>query len=133
METLDKHTGQRGLGIGDVAKLCGVPAHTIRFWEREFAAQLLPDRTQGRQRRFSDTDIAQIMRIKKLLWEDKFSIEGAKRLLDGTQLLPFVAPQFQHNITDIHDLALHIATFIQQHLSNTVSTGETTAINEKAA
>jgi DNA-binding transcriptional MerR regulator len=129
METLEKTTQEKGLGIGDVSKICAVPAHTIRFWEKEFAAQLLPDRTQGKQRRYHDPDIAQIMRIKKLLWEDKFSIEGAKKLLNGTQLLPFVAPQIQHSITDIHDLALHIANFIQQHLE---ATAPITA-NEKAA
>lgn len=128
METTLKQPETKGLCIGDVAKMCDVPAHTIRFWEREFTAQLVPDRTNGKQRRYHDNDIAQIIRIKKLLWEDKFSIEGARRLLNGTQLLPFVAPRTQNKITDIHDLALQIARFIQQHLTAT-----TTIADEKVA
>ncbi|MDD5673492.1 MAG: MerR family transcriptional regulator [Chitinivibrionales bacterium] len=126
METALNQTASKGLCIGDVAKICGVPAHTIRFWEREFAAQLMPDRTNGKQRRYQDGDISQIMRIKNLLWEDKFSIEGARKLLNGTQLLPFVAPQFRRNVSDIHDLAAKIVNLIQQNLS-------APAASEKAA
>ena len=77
------HTGDRGelLGIGDVSKICGVPVHTIRYWEREFSDYLHPTRTQGKQRRYTDNDIKRILRVKTLLWSEKFSIRGAKRIL----------------------------------------------------
>jgi DNA-binding transcriptional MerR regulator len=69
------------IGIGDVAKICGVPVHTIRYWEREFDTHIKPDRTVGKQRRYSDSHIAAIMEIKRLLWSQRFSIKGAKKML----------------------------------------------------
>jgi DNA-binding transcriptional MerR regulator len=71
------------VGIGDVAKICDVPVHTIRYWEREFDSHLRPERTIGKQRRYSDQDIATIMEIKKLLWGQRFSIKGAKKILSS--------------------------------------------------
>ncbi|MBD3393028.1 MAG: MerR family transcriptional regulator [Chitinivibrionales bacterium] len=78
-----KRSGNRGesLGIGDVSKICGVPVHTIRYWEKEFSEFLHPRRTQGKQRRFSDDDLRKLVRIKTLLWTQRFSIRAAKRIL----------------------------------------------------
>jgi DNA-binding transcriptional MerR regulator len=67
--------------ISDVSKLCDVPSHTLRYWEKEFNCFFSPRRTKGNQRRYSDTDIEIIRKIKTLLWSDKFSIEGAKKIL----------------------------------------------------
>lgn len=69
------------VGIGDVARFLGVPAHTLRFWEKEFGFFLSPSRTVGRQRRYDDADIQRLNRIKQLLKNDGFSIAGAKRIL----------------------------------------------------
>lgn len=69
------------VGIGDVARFLGVPAHTLRFWEKEFGFFLAPSRTVGRQRRYDDADIQRLGRIKHLLKNDGFSIAGAKRIL----------------------------------------------------
>lgn len=69
------------VGIGDVARFLGVPAHTLRFWEKEFGFFLTPTRTVGRQRRYDDADIQRLNRIKQLLKNDGFSIAGAKRIL----------------------------------------------------
>lgn len=69
------------VGIGDVARFLGVPAHTLRFWEKEFGFFLSPSRTIGRQRRYDDADIQRLGRIKHLLKNDGFSIAGAKRIL----------------------------------------------------
>jgi DNA-binding transcriptional MerR regulator len=80
------------VGIGDVAKICEVPVHTIRYWEREFYDHLRPERTLGKQRRYSDRDIATILEIKKLLWGQRFSIKGAKKILSS---------QFQQQFTPL--------------------------------
>jgi hypothetical protein len=80
-----------GVGIGDVSKICGVPVHTVRYWEREFCQYLQPQRTIGKQRRYSDLDIARILEIKKLLWGQRFSIKGAKKVL-SFQILGAHAP-----------------------------------------
>jgi DNA-binding transcriptional MerR regulator len=98
--------------------MCSVPAYTIRFWEKEFQDYLAPLRTQGKQRRYSEAHLRQILQIKKLLWEDKFSIQGAKRLLKGAGIMPLSFDNNNGAITDTHDLALHLARFIGNYLTN---------------
>jgi DNA-binding transcriptional MerR regulator len=104
---------QENIGIGDVSKLCSIPAYTIRYWEKEFKEYVSPQRTIGRQRRYSEDHIRRILHIKKLLWHDRFSIQGAKRLLrqgaDGS--VPAGAERTVP-ILDTHDLALFIAKAI---------------------
>lgn len=69
------------LSIGDVAKITGLPAHTIRYWEKEFIDFLTPNRTPGQQRRYDERDIESIEEIRHLLKVEGFSIAGAKRQL----------------------------------------------------
>jgi DNA-binding transcriptional MerR regulator len=69
------------LSIGDVSKITNLPAHTIRYWEKEFAEFLAPDRTPGLQRRYNERDIEIIEEIRHLLKVEGFSIAGAKRQL----------------------------------------------------
>ena len=69
------------LSIGDVAKITGLPAHTIRYWEKEFMDFLTPNRTPGLQRRYDERDIEIIEEIRHLLKVEGFSIAGAKRQL----------------------------------------------------
>ena len=106
-------------GIGDVSKICSVPAHTIRFWEKEFGSFLSPVRTIGKQRRYTDSDIRQIMKIKKLLWTDRFSIQGARRMLGSMHILAFSPAQDTAMVPDTQELALSIARFIQDQLTKT--------------
>jgi DNA-binding transcriptional MerR regulator len=99
-----------------------VPSHTIRFWEKEFGGFLSPCRTMGNQRRYTDSDIRQIMKIKTLLWTDRFSIQGAKRMLaEGANACTFslstAAAQDTAIVPDTHELALSIARFIQDQLT----------------
>jgi DNA-binding transcriptional MerR regulator len=119
MDTFVTDATETGYAIGDVAKICEVPAHTIRFWEREFGEQLSPVRTPGKQRRYSDADIQQIMRIKKLLWTDRFSIHGAKRVLRAPDAITFTRPGDPVQVPDTQELALSIARFIQEQLTGT--------------
>jgi DNA-binding transcriptional MerR regulator len=116
MEPCIANTAEVNFAIGDVAKMCDVPAHTIRFWEREFGEYLSPVRTPGKQRRYSDGDINQIMRIKKLLWTDRFSIQGAKRMMGTTQAIAFPGSD-PVSVSDPQGLALSIAKFIQEQLT----------------
>ncbi len=69
------------MSIGDISRMCEIPVHTIRFWEQEFGAWLCPGRTAGGQRRYTDEDIACLLRIKDLLWGHRFSIRAARRML----------------------------------------------------
>ncbi len=73
--------GHADLSIGDVSKITGLPAHTIRYWEKEFTDFLTPNRTPGQQRRYDERDIEIIEEIRHLLKVEGFSIAGAKRQL----------------------------------------------------
>jgi len=68
--------------IGEVSRLAGVPTYVLRFWESEFR-QIHPRRTQSGQRQYRKNDVALILKIKHLLYDRKFTIQGAKRHLMG--------------------------------------------------
>ena len=81
--------------IGEVASLCRLPAYVLRFWETEFP-QLRPVKSSTGQRMYRKRDVESVVRIKKLLYEDGFTIAGARVQLreetksDRTQTaLPF--------------------------------------------
>jgi DNA-binding transcriptional MerR regulator len=66
--------------IGEVASLCRLPAYVLRFWETEFS-QLKPVKGSTGQRMYRKRDVESVVRIKKLLYEDGFTIAGARQQL----------------------------------------------------
>jgi DNA-binding transcriptional MerR regulator len=66
--------------IGEVAKLCDLPAYVLRFWETEFP-QLSPKKSSKGQRLYRQRDVENLVRIKKLLYEQGFTIAGARQHL----------------------------------------------------
>jgi len=66
--------------IGEVARLCRLPAYVLRFWETEFP-QLKPVKSSTGQRMYRKRDVESVVRIKKLLYEDGFTIPGARAQL----------------------------------------------------
>ncbi len=110
-----------GISIGDVSKICSVPDYTIRYWEREFKEEFSPARTPGKQRRYNDDDIKILLHIKKLLWTDKFSIKGAKRILKGNLIPSNITNSKDLNVSDTHSLALQIAKFINTQITDVES------------
>ena len=69
--------------IREVSELTGVPAYVLRFWETEFA-RINPKRTSSGQRLYRKSDVELILKIKYLLYEKKFTIQGAKQYLQST-------------------------------------------------
>jgi DNA-binding transcriptional MerR regulator len=63
-----------------VARLCRLPAYVLRFWETEFS-QLKPVKSSTGQRMYRHKDVESILRIKRLLYEDGFTIAGARQHL----------------------------------------------------
>jgi len=63
--------------IGEVSRLCRLPAYVLRFWETEFP-QLRPVKSTTGQRMYRRRDVENVLRIKKLLYEDGFTIAGAR-------------------------------------------------------
>lgn len=73
---------KRYFSISETARLCGVKAYILRFWEQEFS-QLKPDKRRGNRRYYQYEDLILIRQIRKLLYEDGFTIEGARVKLTG--------------------------------------------------
>ncbi len=63
--------------IGEVASLCRLPAYVLRFWETEFP-QLKPVKSGTGQRMYRQRDVENVLRIKKLLYDEGFTIAGAR-------------------------------------------------------
>ena len=66
--------------IGEVSRIIGVEPYVLRYWESEFP-QIRPSRADSNQRTYQKKDLEIIMEIKKLLYEERMTIEGAKRKL----------------------------------------------------
>jgi DNA-binding transcriptional MerR regulator len=62
--------------IREASEITGVPAHTIRFWEKDFSTYLKPYRTDGGQRRYSLEDIEIIKKIRHFRYKEKYTIAG---------------------------------------------------------
>ena len=69
------------LRIGEVSALTGLPASVLRYWESEFAT-LLPRKSSKGQRLYTPSNIEQIAEIKKLLYAEKLTIEGARQRIE---------------------------------------------------
>lgn len=64
--------------IGDVADIAGVKPHVLRYWETEFS-EITPEKSSTGQRVYRRRDVETVLLIKKLLYSDKYSIDGARR------------------------------------------------------
>ncbi|MCP3665685.1 MAG: MerR family transcriptional regulator [Gammaproteobacteria bacterium] len=74
--------GKRYFTIGEVSELCGVKPHVLRYWEQEFP-QLKPVKRRGNRRYYQRHDVLMIRQIRSLLYEQGFTIGGARQQLLG--------------------------------------------------
>jgi DNA-binding transcriptional MerR regulator len=72
---------KRYFTIGEVSELCGVKPHVLRYWEQEFT-QLKPLKRRGNRRYYQHHEVLLIRRIRELLYEHGFTINGARHRLD---------------------------------------------------
>jgi DNA-binding transcriptional MerR regulator len=81
--------------IGEVCDITGVQAHVLRYWESEFP-MLAPQKNRAGQRTYRKRDVEMVLRIKELLYEDQYTIAGAKKKLvseiRGSSKLKVVTP-----------------------------------------
>ena len=75
---------KRYFTIGEVSELCGVKAHVLRYWEQEFT-QLNPVKRSGNRRYYQHHEVVLIRRIRELLYEQGFTISGARNRLENTR------------------------------------------------
>jgi len=82
--TLPPIPAKRYFTIGEVSELCGVKPHVLRYWEQEFT-QLKPVKRRGNRRYYQHHEVLLIRRIRELLYEQGFTINGARNRLDARE------------------------------------------------
>ena len=100
METTSNHTkaalppipAKRYFTIGEVSELCGVKPHVLRYWEQEFT-QLKPVKRRGNRRYYQHHEVLLIRRIRELLYDQGFTISGARNRLDELVAEPTKTPR----------------------------------------
>ena len=92
-DALPSIPAKRYFTIGEVAELCGVKTHVLRYWEQEFT-QLRPVKRRGNRRYYQHHEVLMIRRIRDLLYEQGFTISGARnRLQELAQTTRLAADQ----------------------------------------
>jgi len=76
--------GKRYFTIGEVSELCAVKPHVLRYWEQEFP-QLKPVKRRGNRRYYQRHDVIMIRQIRSLLYEEGFTIGGARQRMSGEE------------------------------------------------
>ncbi len=99
--------------IGEVSQITGVEPYVLRYWESEFKI-IAPGRTNSKQRLYRRKDLELILEIKKLLYEERFTISGAKKKLQliktgRTKQLEFDLPEKKY-----HDTLLRVRKDLEE-------------------
>ena len=110
---LEKIPDKMAFKIGEVADLVGVKSYVLRYWENEFEA-LKPRKSKNNQRVYLRKDVMMVMMIKKLLHEDRFSIEGAKTALRRLKKETKKAQEVKNLGEHIEDVADQLRGFIEE-------------------
>ena len=84
-EPLPPIPAKRYFTIGEVSELCCVKPHVLRYWEQEFT-QLKPVKRRGNRRYYQHHEVLLVRRIRELLYNEGFTISGARNRLEGTSL-----------------------------------------------
>jgi DNA-binding transcriptional MerR regulator len=84
LEPLPPIPAKRYFTIGEVSELCGVKPHVLRYWEQEFT-QLKPVKRRGNRRYYQHHEVLLVRKIRELLYEQGFTISGARNRLDGQE------------------------------------------------
>lgn len=112
---------KRYFTIGEVSELCGVKPHVLRYWEQEFT-QLKPVKRRGNRRYYQHHEVLLIRRIRELLYEQGFTISGARNRLEespGVQEERATATVSAASVADPHEtpaLAISVPGIDISHL-----------------
>ena len=100
--------GKRYFTIGEVSDLCGVKPHVLRYWEQEFP-QLKPVKRRGNRRYYQRQDVLMIRQIRSLLYEQGFTIGGARQKMSGEEAREDVTQSLQI----VHQVRLELEDVLQ--------------------
>ena len=113
---------KRYFTIGEVSELCGVKPHVLRYWEQEFT-QLKPVKRRGNRRYYQHHEVLLIRKIRELLYEQGFTISGARNRLDGaedvgetaaiTQVADLTSATISNNVFDFVQFKTELREVIQ--------------------
>ena len=98
---------KRYFTIGEVSELCGVKPHVLRYWEQEFP-QLKPVKRRGNRRYYQRQDVLVIRQIRALLYDQGFTIGGARNRLDGEEA--------REDLTQTHQIVRQMRTELEELL-----------------
>ena len=101
---------KRYFTIGEVSELCGVKPHVLRYWEQEFT-QLKPVKRRGNRRYYQHHEVLLIRRIRELLYDQGFTISGARNRLDEIASQP--AAEAQRSAADLDYIRSEIRGVIE--------------------
>lgn len=116
MQELASIPDRFGFKIGDVADLLGIKQYVLRYWEQEFEL-LKPKKASNNQRFYTKKDVENAFLIRKLLYRDKFSIEGARQALKDVK---FVVKKEKDKEKDFSSV-IQKMDFVQDQIKNFVS------------
>lgn len=102
-----------GFKIGDVADMLGIKQYVLRYWEQEFDL-LRPKKAANNQRLYTKKDVENAYLIRKLLYRDKFSIEGARRALKDVKFAVKKEKDFHSVVLRIEHVQEQIKNFISE-------------------
>ena len=104
---------KRYFTIGEVSELCAVKAHVLRYWEQEFT-QLRPVKRRGNRRYYQHHEVLLIRRIRELLYEEGFTISGARQRLEhDAEPTPEAAPGSVAKALDTGKLRAEITAILK--------------------
>jgi DNA-binding transcriptional MerR regulator len=106
---------KRYFTIGEVSDLCAVKPHVLRYWEQEFA-QLKPVKRRGNRRYYQHHEVLLIRRIRDLLYEQGFTINGARHRLDSEVAEPRAAARPMPSATSVPVTAVPPASALRDEL-----------------
>lgn len=99
--------------IGEASKLCLLQPHVLRYWEQEFP-QLRPAKRRGNRRYYQKVDILLVRHIRELLYEEGFTIEGAKAKLNAEA----TANKTVNKVNNVHNSLQEIAKELENILTD---------------
>ena len=118
---------KRYFTIGEVSDLCGVKPHVLRYWEQEFT-QLKPVKRRGNRRYYQHHEVLLIRKIRELLYEQGFTISGARnRLSEGREIPQDPDAAVRLTAAELHSLRTElnsIKELLTQASSATTQTGQ---------